>query len=123
MRMPSATNGWCRFAGAPYPFRCVADGIPSTAASVVSVGGAVPDARLDSWLRGRTIEAPLTYRRPARYLDEGVPDSERDLALAGTTLFGTAKSGLLVSVIARGGVFAEWFARVRSTPVAPSGRP
>ncbi|HEX5635410.1 MAG TPA: DNA internalization-related competence protein ComEC/Rec2, partial [Gemmatimonadales bacterium] len=44
----------------------------------------------------------MTFRRPARYLNEGVPDFERDLALDGTTLLGTVKSALLVNVVAPG---------------------
>ena len=36
------------------------------------------------WRAGRIIETFATFRRPARYLDEGVPDFERDLALTGT---------------------------------------
>ena len=44
----------------------------------------------------------MTFRRPARYLNDGVPDFERDLALDGTTLLGSVKSGLLVDVVRRG---------------------
>ena len=50
------------------------------------------------WRAGRIIETFATFRRPARYLDDGVPDFERDLALAGTAFFGSIKSGWLVDV-------------------------
>ena len=43
----------------------------------------------------------MSFRRPARYLNDGVPDFERDLALDGTTLFGSVKSALLVDVVAQ----------------------
>lgn len=65
------------------------------------------------WVAGRTVEMMATFRRPARYLNEGVPDFERDLALSGTTLFGSVKSGLLVGVVARGHAIQEAAGRVR----------
>ncbi len=68
---------------------------------------------LSAWTAGRTLQMMATFRRPARYLDEGVPDFERDLALSGTTLFGSVKSGLLVDVIAHGNLVQEAAARVR----------
>jgi competence protein ComEC len=67
----------------------------------------------DDWVAGRTLELMATFRRPARYLNDGVPDFERDLALAGTTLFGSLKSGLLVDVVALGNVVQEAAARIR----------
>ena len=66
------------------------------------------------WRAGRVIEAPATFRRPARYLNDGVPDFERRLALDGTTLFGSIKSGLLVNMASRGTAFQEWGADVRA---------
>ena len=60
-----------------------------------------PDA-LSAWRAGRTIEAPVSFRRAARFLNDGVPDFERELALDGTTLLGSVKSGLLVDVVGRG---------------------
>ena len=68
----------------------------------LSVSGAASAERLGEWRAGRTIEAPVTFRRPARYLNDGVPDFERDLALDGTALLGTVKSALLVHVRAHG---------------------
>ena len=79
----------------------------------LTVGGSLFHAQADQWRAGRVVEAPVTFRRPSRYLDEGVPDFERDLALGGTTLFGSVKSGLLVRVVTRGGHVQEHAARIR----------
>ena len=79
-------------------------------------GSASGEASADpasGWVAGRTLEMMATFRRPARYLDEGVPDFERDLALSGTTLFGSVKSGLLVDVVADGNAIQEAAGRVR----------
>ena len=80
----------------------------------ISVNGTAEEERVAQWRAGRTLEAPVTYRRPARYLNDGVPDFERDLALAGTTLLGTVKSGLLIDVVREGGYWAEVSADIRS---------
>jgi len=80
----------------------------------VSVGGAVPLHRLLAWRAQRTIEAPITFRRPARFLNDGVPDFETTLAQDGTTLFGSVKSALSVDVIALGGPIDEMAADVRA---------
>jgi competence protein ComEC len=69
---------------------------------VVSVGGELAAERVHSWRAGRRVRLPVTLHRAARYLDPGVPDGERALARRGTTLVGTAKSGALVDVVARG---------------------
>jgi competence protein ComEC len=71
---------------------------PSDGGVVVSVGGSVNRARVAQWRRGRVLEAPVTFRRPVRYLDDGVSDFERDAAIDGISLLGTVKSGLLVEV-------------------------
>ena len=80
----------------------------------ISVNGTRGGDRVADWRAGRIIEAPITYRRPVRYLNEGVPDFERALALAGTTLFGTIKSGLLIEVVSNGGYLAELSADIRA---------
>jgi competence protein ComEC len=80
----------------------------------VSVGGAAARDRAGEWTAGRDIEMPVTFRRPARYLNDGVPDFERDLALGGTTLFGSVKSALVVDVLERGSALEEPAARVRA---------
>jgi competence protein ComEC len=80
----------------------------------LSVNGAIGENSIGEWRAARIVQAPITYRRPARYLNEGVPDFERDLALAGTTLFGTIKSGLLIEVVSEGGYVAELGAHIRA---------
>jgi competence protein ComEC len=80
----------------------------------ITVSGTASRPRMTAWTEGRTIEAPVTFRRPARYLDEGVADFERDAALDGTTLLGSVKSGFLVDVQRRAGPFAEAAARSRA---------
>lgn len=80
---------------------------------VVSVAGTVAANRYAQWRRGRMLEAPITFRRPARYLNDGVADFERDAALDGIALLGSVKSGLVVDVIAPGNLTAELAADVR----------
>jgi competence protein ComEC len=79
----------------------------------LAVGGAASAARADQWRAGRTIETFAAFRRPARYLNDGVPDFERQLALDGTALFGSVKSALLVDVVGRGSLPQESAALVR----------
>ena len=76
---------------------------PAEGGVAVSVNGVAADDRVSEWRAGRIIEAPITFRRPARYLNEGVPDFERDQALDGVTLLGPVKSGLLIDVVRNGG--------------------
>jgi competence protein ComEC len=85
----------------------------SEGAVTLTVGGMAPAAQVREWRAGRTIETSTTLRRPARYLDEGVPDFERELALDGTTLFGSVKSGLLIDLRSRGSVVQERAAHIR----------
>ena len=80
---------------------------------IASVSGETSLQRAGQWRGGRTITAPMTFRRPARFLNDGVADFERDLALDGTTLLTSVKSGLLIAVIARGGPLDEIAAIVR----------
>ena len=81
---------------------------------VVSVGGVAPRDRVLEWRARRTIEAPMVFRRPARFLNDGVPDFEEAAARDGTALFGSIKSALLVRVVSRGGPLAEFAADVRA---------
>ena len=53
-------------------------------------------------------------RRPARYLNVGVPDHERLLARRGIALVGTVKSAALVQVMARVRWFDEWASSLRA---------
>lgn len=79
----------------------------------VAVGGTEAARDAGEWRAGRTLEMVATFRRPARYLNDGVPDFERQLALDGTTLLGSVKSGLLVGVIDGGTSIEEAAAAVR----------
>jgi competence protein ComEC len=79
-----------------------------------TVGGRPDAAALAAWRAGRTIRTFATFRRPAVYLDEGVPDFEQRLAFDGTTLFGSVKSGLLITVEDRGGPIDEAAAGIRA---------
>jgi competence protein ComEC len=80
----------------------------------LTVGGAVPVERLREWRAGRVLVMPAVFRRPARYLNDGVPDFESDLALDGTSLLGTVKSGLVVQVERRGTWLDETAAAIRA---------
>jgi len=86
---------------------------PAAGEIAISVNGTAEDGRVSEWRAGRTIEAPMTFRRPARYLNAGVPDFERDQALDGVTLLGTVKSGFLIDVVQTGGYLSERSADVR----------
>ena len=68
----------------------------------LTVVGTLVGAQLGEWRAGRVVRLPALLRRPARYLDVGVPDQERALARRGVALVGTVKSGALVEVVARG---------------------
>ena len=80
----------------------------------LTIGGTVAASRLAEWRAGRKATAPVTFRRPASYFNDGVSDFERELAIAGTTLFGSIKSGYLVDVEARGSLADEAAASVRA---------
>jgi competence protein ComEC len=95
-------DGFARVRVEVLAVRTAGDWRDASGGVVLSVSGAASGARVPDWRAGRTIEAPVTFRRPARYLNDGVPDFERDLALDGTTLLGTVKSGLLVDVTGHG---------------------
>jgi competence protein ComEC len=88
--------------------------IASDGGVVLSVGGLVTAKRAGEWRRGRTIEAPIAFRRPARYLDDGVADFERQEAVDGVTLLGSIKSGLLIEIVRRGTILSESAADVRA---------
>jgi competence protein ComEC len=79
----------------------------------ISVNGVAAPEHVTAWRAGRVIEAPVTFRRPTRYLNAGVPDFERNQALDGITLLGTVKSGLLIEVAREGSYVAERSADVR----------
>jgi competence protein ComEC len=80
----------------------------------VSVGGAALPERMLEWRAGRTIQVPIAFRRPARFLNDGVPDFEEARARDGTALLGTVKSALVVEVVSRGGPIDEIAAESRA---------
>ncbi|HEY1913697.1 MAG TPA: DNA internalization-related competence protein ComEC/Rec2 [Vicinamibacterales bacterium] len=82
---------------------------------LLTVVGSLATGQIDAWRGGRRVRLPAELRRPSRYLDPGVPDTERALARRGTTLVGTVKSGALVELVARGGVIDEAMANARVT--------
>lgn len=81
---------------------------------ILTVGGVARPDLASEWRAGRSVEAFTTLRRPARYFDNGVPDFERDLALSGTSRFGSIKSALLVDVRHRGTRIEEVAAKIRA---------
>jgi competence protein ComEC len=88
--------------------------LPAGGGVVVSVGGAPNELRAASWRRGRVLQAPINFRRPARYLDDGVADFERQTALDGVSLLGSIKSGLLIDVVTPGSMLDERAADIRA---------
>jgi competence protein ComEC len=86
---------------------------PTRGGVTFSVGGRPSLDQIVQWRAGRTIETFATFRRPSRYLNDGVPDFERQLALDGTTLFGSIKSGRLVEVTSVGSFMQETAGHVR----------
>jgi competence protein ComEC len=86
---------------------------PEPAAGGVSLnvtGSLAADAATE-WRAGRVVKAPALLRRPARYLNLGVPDQERLLARRGISLVGSVKSAALVEVVSKG----SWFDETAST--------
>jgi competence protein ComEC len=81
---------------------------------MLTVGGRAAADRSGDWRAGQTIETFATFHRPARYLNDGVPDFERQIALDGTTLFGSVKSGLLIDQRTPAGLVQESAGRVRA---------
>jgi len=88
--------------------------VPAEGGAVLSISGSASQMRFTQWRRGRILEAPVMFRRPARFLNDGVQDFERDAALDGISLLGTIKSGLLVDVVRRATVIGELAADIRA---------
>lgn len=95
-------------------------------AVALTVGGAFAEAQMAQWRAGRVIRAAATLRRPAHYLNQGVPDDRLALARRGLTLVGSVKSAALVEVVRHGSWRQERAADLRayvrstlSTHVAP----
>ena len=80
----------------------------------LSVMGSLATDAVAQWRAGRIVKAPALLRRPARYLNDGVPDQERLLARRGISLVGSVKSAALVEVTAKGSWFDETAASARA---------
>lgn len=89
--------------------------------SLTVVGMLTADA-VGEWRAGRRLRLPALLRRPARYLNAGVPDQERLLARRGMSLVGSVKSASLVEVMSRGHWFDETAASVRAAVRAALAR-
>ncbi len=81
----------------------------------LTVTGVLAAHSVSEWRAGRRVKAPAMLRRPARYLNAGVPDQERLLARRGMSLVGSIKSAALVEVVSRGYWFDEAAASVRAS--------
>ena len=93
---------------------------PAEGGVIVSVRGAMDVTVLNTWTAGRTLEMPVRFRRPTRYLNDGLPDAERALVFDCTTLLGSVKSRLPVRAPVRGSPAAEAAAHARRHVWQPS---
>ncbi len=93
--------------------RAGGDWQPADGGVSIGVSGRLASELAGEWRAGRLLEAAVTYRRPARYLNAGVADLERQQALSGITLLGSVKSGLLVDLREPASWPQEAAARVR----------
>src|SRR5688572_5275295 len=109
----SPRDGFTALQGTVLAVRVGGEWTPAAVGTTITVGGSVAAEQSGEWRAGRIIETFATFRRPARYFSEGVPDFERDLVLAGTAFFGSIKSGWLVDVRARGSAVQEAAAIIR----------
>jgi competence protein ComEC len=91
-----------------------ADGVwqPMRGGLALSVSGAFTEAARD-WCAGRTIQVPVTVRRPTQYRNVGLADQARSLALRGMPVVASTKSALLVEIHQRGAWWDEWAAARR----------
>ena len=87
---------------------------PARGGVSLSVQGILAAGAIDQWRAGRSIRATATLRRPARYLNDGVPDFERMMARRGLSLVGTVKSAALVRIIDQGTLLDETAASIRA---------
>jgi len=87
---------------------------PAPGGASLTVTGVMAADAITEWRAGRRIKAPALLRRPARYLNAGVPDQERLLARRGMSLVGSIKSAALVEVVDRGPWLAETAAAMRA---------
>ena len=87
---------------------------PATGGVSITVIGVLAADALREWRAGRVIRTTALLRRPARYLNTGVPDQERMLARRGIALVGSVKSAALVRVVSRGSWIDEAAASIRA---------
>lgn len=87
---------------------------PTSGGALIGVGGELTSDQILQWRAGRRVAFPATLRTPAKYLDPGVGDAERQLAWRGVALVGSVKSDRLVEVIERGTALKEALASVRA---------
>jgi len=87
---------------------------PAMGGVSLTVTGAAASESIDQWRAGRSIRATAALRRPARYLNDGVPDFERMMARRGLSLVGTVKSAALVRVVGKGTWLDETAASIRA---------
>ena len=88
--------------------------LPADGGVLVTVSGAIDPETVDRWRRGRFVALPVLLRRPARYLDPGIPDQEAALARRGITMVGFTKSAQLVRIERMGSPPAEWAGQARA---------
>jgi competence protein ComEC len=81
--------------------------------AALTVAGVLAPAHLSQWTAGRTVDLSATLRRPAHYLNPGVPDDRLALARRGLVAVGTVKSAALVRVVSPGTIIEELAARIR----------
>ena len=88
---------------------------PAMGGVSLTVNGVLTTQSINEWRAGRTIRATAALRRPALYLNDGVPDFERMMARRGLSLVGTVKSAALVRVVGRGTLIDETAASIRAS--------
>jgi competence protein ComEC len=88
-------------------------GTPVEGGALLSVAGEEAARRSRAWVAGRRVRVHATLRLPATYWNPGASDERRGLALRGTIVVGSVKSGHLVEVVARGSWLEEAAARAR----------
>jgi competence protein ComEC len=81
---------------------------------LLTVSGGLAASAVGEWRAGRLVRVPASLRRPARYLNDGVPDQERLLARRAVALAGAVKSAALVEVIEPGSWVDECASRARA---------
>jgi predicted membrane metal-binding protein len=87
---------------------------PAPGGVSITVAGTLAGGAIEKWRAGRLIRTTAVLRRPAKYLNEGVPDQERLMARRGIALVGTVKSAALVHVIEAGSWLDETAAAIRA---------